>query len=128
MYWIAHRFVHDGKPWTLPELSSRLSIPDERVAELLTLLQERGLLLESSGDQPEYLLTHDPANLTIDSLMQLLRMSDEEQSLMEQRTCSVEAVDDLMQRVDLGIREQLQGMTLRDLVLDPLRFDSSEVA
>ncbi len=128
MYWIAQRFVHGGTPWTLLELAGKLALPGERVAEALTLLEERGLLLESCGDQPEYLLAHDPANLTIDSLLHILRMPDEEQEMMEQRIHSVAAVDDLMLRVDLGIREQLEGITLRDLVLKLEPSESPEVA
>ena len=126
MYWIAHRFVHDGKPWTLLELSTKVAMPGERVAEVLSLLQERDLLLESVGDPPEYLLIHDPANLTIERLLQLLRISDEEQELMEQRVSSVTAVDMLMQRVEQGVRERLDGMTLRDLVLGPGQLESGE--
>lgn len=127
MYWIAHRFVHDGKPWTLLDLSAKLAMPGQRVGEALVLLQERGLLTESCGDPPEYLMTHDPANLTIDRLLQVLRTSDEEQALMEQRIHSVPAIDGLLQRVELGIREHLDGMTLRDLVLEPEQASAVEV-
>ncbi len=125
MYWIAERFVHDGKPWTLNELARRLVLPGDRVGEILTLLQERGLVAESGGEPPEYLMLHDPANLTIDKLLRLLRMPDEEQSMMEKHLISVPAVDALLQRVELGVKEHLEGMTLRDLVLEPLEDEPS---
>ncbi len=125
MYWIAHRFVHDGKPWTLLELSSQLAMPGERIGEVLALLQERGLLLESGEEPPEYLLTHDPANLTLERLLHILRSSDEEQALIEQRLHSVAPVDAVLTRVEQGVGELLQGVTLRDLVLEPLQSDTT---
>ncbi len=124
MYWIVYRFVHDGKPWTLLELSSNLGLPGERVGELLVLLQDRGLVVESVDDPPGYLPMHDPANLTVDRLLHLLRIPDEEQSLMVQRIRSVQAVDKVLQRVDQGIREELDGLTLHDLVLQTESHDS----
>ena len=118
MYWIAEQFVHDGKPWTLMGLAGRLSMPGDRIGEVLSLLQERGLVAESVGEPPEYLLLHDPGNLTVEKLLRILRMPDDEQALMEARVTSVPAVDSLMQRMELGVKEHLGGMTLRDLVLE----------
>lgn len=126
MYWIAERFVHDGKPWSLMALASKMAMPGDRVGEVLTLLQERGLLVESGGEPPEYLILHDPANLSINKLLRILRMPDEEQEMMESRINSVTAVDALLQRMELGMKEHLGGMTLRDLVLEqsPDKFTS----
>lgn len=118
MYWIAERFVHDGKPWTLLGLSNKLAMPGDRVGEILTLLQERELLVESGSEPPEYLMLHDPANLTIDKLLRSLRRPDDEQAMMESRLNSVPEVDALLQRMELGVTEHLGGMTLRDLVLE----------
>lgn len=116
MYWIAERFIDGGRPLTLEDLSELLELPGDRVAEMLNLLQERELLVESGNELPEYLMVHDPANLTIDHLLQILRQPDEEQELMESQMRPVTAVEALMQRMELGTREHLNGMTLRDLV------------
>ena len=124
MYWVAERFVHDGKPWTLTGLANQLAMPGDRVGEILALLQERGLLVESCSDTPEYLMVHDPANLTIEKLLRILRLPDEEQAIMESRLNSVPAVDALLQRVELGVKEHMGGMTLRDLVLEPMQEES----
>lgn len=125
MYWIAYSFVHDEAPMTLESLSQRLSMPGDRVGETLQLLQERGLLTESGSEPPEYLLTHDPASLTIAELLELMRQPDEEQALMEAHIASVAAVDALLQGVDAGMREQLRGLTLRELVNEAARSDSA---
>ena len=118
MFWIAERFVHDNKPWTLMGLANKMAMSGDRVGEVLTLLQERGLVAESGGDPPEYLLLHDPSNLPIEKLLRILRMPDDEQALIEGRMNSVQAVDALLQRMELGVKEHLAGMTLRDLVLE----------
>ena len=117
MYWITDRFVHEGQPLSLDALTQKLHMPGDRVGETLQLLQDRGLLLESGSEPPAYLLTHDPANLTVAELMEIMRTPDEEQLLMENRLTSVAAVDALMSEVEAGIREHLDGKTLRELVV-----------
>ncbi|MFO7594126.1 MAG: YihY/virulence factor BrkB family protein [Pseudomonadota bacterium] len=117
MYWVTHRFVYEGEPFSLQSLVQQINMPGDRVAEALQLLQERGLLMESRNEPPEFLLQHDPDNLTIAELLEVLRRPDEEQALMEGRIRSVPAVDVLMQRMERGIREYLYGMTLRELAL-----------
>ncbi|HEX9802832.1 MAG TPA: hypothetical protein VGB35_06235, partial [Gammaproteobacteria bacterium] len=107
-----------GKAWNLMTLSSKISIPGDRIGEIITLLQERGLIAESGSEPPEYLLLHDPAALPIERLMRILRLPDDEQALMESRLVSVPEVDALLQRMELGMKEHLDGMTLRDLVME----------
>jgi membrane protein len=119
MYWITERFVHDGEPWNLITLSNKLTLPGDRAGEILSLLQERGLIAESGSELPEYLLLHDPAVLTIERMVRILRMPDEEQAMMESHLSSVPEVDVLLRRMELGVKEHLAGMTLRDLVVEP---------
>lgn len=117
MYWIAHRFVHDGKPLSIEELSQLLQMPGDRIGESLQLLQDKGLLLESGNEPPEYLLLHDPASLRVSDLLNKMRQPDEEQAMMESRVASVTAVDALMENMEQGVREHLNQLTLRELVL-----------
>ncbi len=117
MYWIAHRFVHDGKPLSVEQLSQFLQMPGDRIGEVLQLLQDRELLIESVNEPPEYLLLHDPENLHIADLLAQMRQPDEEQALMEDRVASVAAVDSLMENMEKGLRQHLNELTLRELVL-----------
>ncbi len=117
MYWIAHRFVHDGKPLSVDGLSHQLQMPGDRVGEILQLLQDRGLLLESGNEPPEYLLVHDPAGLHVADLLAQMRQPDEEQAQMEDRVASVAAVDSLLEHLEQGVRQHLSDLTLRELVL-----------
>jgi len=118
MYWIAHRFVDEGAPMTLDDLSHVLQMPGDRVGETVQLLEDRGLLLESGNEPPEFLLRRDPANLTIAELMDIVRLPDEEQLMMEGRVNSVAVVDALMNRIEFGVHEHLAGLTLRELILE----------
>jgi membrane protein len=117
MFRVAERFVHDGKPLTLEALAGQLAMPGDRVVEMLTLLQERGLLIASGNEPTEYLLLHDPGSLSIHAVLNVLRQPDDEQALLENRVHSVDAVDALMQRMELGVKEHLDGMSLRELVI-----------
>lgn len=117
MYWIAERFVRDGEPLSVEKLSQLLQMPGDRIGETLQLLLDRGLLLESANEPPEYLLVHDPANLHIAELLELMRRPDEEQAQMESHINSVAAVDSLVTGLEQGVRQHLNNLTLRELVL-----------
>jgi len=117
IYWITLRFVKDGKPLTLENLTELLCMPGERICEILELLQQRGVLIESNNEPPEYLLQHDPATLTIAGLLQLVRDPDEEQQMMASQLISVPVVDILHMRAEQGISKYLENMTLREMVL-----------
>ncbi len=117
MYRVTERFIHDGKPLTLEDLSELLAMPGDRVAEILALLQEHGLLVAGGSEPPVFLLLHDPESISVHRVLTILRHPDDEQALMERRVHSVDAIDGLMQRLELGVQEHLDGMSLRDLVM-----------
>lgn len=116
MYWIARHFEREGKPWTLEALSQQLHVPGDNLDEVLSLLQQRGLLVESASDTPEYLLVHDPEKLTVAALLAVLREANEEQQDNEGHCVSVVEVDTVMQRLNEGVIGVLDGMTLKQLV------------
>jgi len=118
MYWVAHRFVHESKPVSLEELTQLLRLPPDRVAEVVELLVERGLLAESATEPTGFLLLHDPAGQTLAEVMAAIRQPDRNYEQLQDRLYSLEAVDTVMERVDTGITEQLGGITLRALVTD----------
>ncbi len=116
MYWIARHFEAGDRPWSLEALSQQLHVPGDNLDEVLSLLQRRGLLLESASETPEYLLAHDPEKLTIAGLLAVLREPDEEQLDSEARCVSVSEVDALMQHLSEGVVGVLDGMSLKQLV------------
>ncbi len=116
MYWIARHFESGERPWSLEALSQQLHVPGDNLDEVLCVLQQRGLLLESASETPEYLLAHDPENLTIVHLLTILREADAEQQENEERCVSVPEVEALMQQLNQGMATVLDGMTLKQLV------------
>ncbi len=116
MYWIAGHFESGERPWSLEALSQQLHVPGDNLDEVLCVLQQRGLLLESASETPEYLLAHDPENLTIVHLLTILREADAEQQENEERCVSVPEVEALMQHLNQGVATVLDGMTLKQLV------------
>ena len=116
MYWIARHFEGGERPWTLEGLSVQLHVPGDNLDEVLSLLEQRGLLLESGSETPEYLLAHDPARITIAQLLGVLREPGAEQLDNEGRCVSVIEVDTLLQKISDGVVVALDGMTLKQLV------------
>lgn len=117
IYRIADRFVRLGQPLPQEQLAQQLQMPGERVAEVLELLCNRDLLLETGSEPPEFLLAHDPASLSLVQLLRKLRDPVEEQTLLAEKVCSEPAVDDLMNGMETAVAVWLQDMSLRDLVL-----------
>ncbi len=128
MYWIARHFENGERPWSLEALSQQLHVPGDNLDEVICVLQQRGLLLESASETPEYLLAHDPETLTIAQLLAILREADSEQQENEARCVSVPHVDALMQQLNQGVAGMLEGMTLKQLVQQrESGLDSDEV-
>ena len=116
MYRIAHVFVHRGKSQTLGMLADHLHLPMDRVGEVVQLLQDRELLVETASEPPEYLLGQDPATLGLAQLLGTIRGPREEQTLLERQVASEPSVDDVLIRIDQSINETLGTASLRDLV------------
>ncbi len=116
MYRVAHVFVHRGMPLTLDKLADHLRVPPDRVGEVVQLLQDRGLLVETASEPPEYLLGHDPATLGMAQLLGSIRSPREEQALLEGRVASEPLVDEMLGRMDQAVTEALGEVTLRDMV------------
>ena len=116
MYRIAHVFVHRGKPQTLEMLADHLRLPMDRVGEVVQLLQDRGLLVETASEPPEYLLGQDPATLGLAQLLGSIRSPGEEQTRLEGRVASELPVDEVLSRMELAVNEALGAVTLRELV------------
>ena len=116
MYRIAHVFVHRGKSQTLGMLADHLHLPMDRVGEVVQLLQDRDLLVETASEPPEYVLGQDPATLGLAQLLGTIRGPREEQTLLERQVASEPSVDDVLSRMDQSVTEALGEATLRDLV------------
>ncbi|MEQ9394520.1 YihY/virulence factor BrkB family protein [Haliea sp.] len=116
MYRIAHVFVYRGKPQTLEMLADHLRLPMDRVGEVVQLLQDRGLLVETASEPPEYLLGQDPATLGLAQLLASIRGPREEQTRLERQVASELPVDEVLSRMELAVNEALGAVTLRELV------------
>jgi membrane protein len=116
MYRVTDVFVHRGKALTLELLADQLRVPLDRIVEIVQLLQERALLVETASEPPEYLLAQDPATLGLSQLYAIIRSPREEQTLLEGRVASEPPVDALLGQLDQAVSEVLGEATLRDLV------------
>lgn len=126
MYRIADVFVHRGMPLTVDALGDRLQAPPDRVGEVVQLLQDRGFLVETSSQPPEYLLAQDPATLTLAQLLGSIRSPFGEQALLEQRVISEPSVDTVLSGTEQAVNDALAETTLRDLVASEVGGSAEE--
>ncbi|PLW82353.1 ribonuclease BN [Kineobactrum sediminis] len=115
MYRVAYRFIHDEGPLSLDDLADVLHIPVDRTAEVVQLLLDRHLLLETNSEPAMYALATDPAGLELADLLQLIRSPGNEQAVLESQILAGAPVDAVLEQMERGGREQLGGQTLRDL-------------
>lgn len=128
MYRVTERFVKGETPVYLDQLAQHLAIPGDRVAETITLLNNRGLLLETSDDPPCIILAIDPAGLTLADLLVRLRDPTDEQAVLASQLHSAPEVDHILREMDSALVARLKGITLRDLALGHEGHASKEAA
>jgi membrane protein len=117
MVLIGRRFFSGEPAWNTQALSQQLSVPDECVEELLTVLTAHGLLIVLSGEAVAWMPARDLSTIAIADIVQALRNAHEEEFPM-QAAWNETRVATVLADVDAAWREATGAMTLRDLVLE----------
>ncbi|HEY0634685.1 MAG TPA: YihY/virulence factor BrkB family protein [Gammaproteobacteria bacterium] len=123
---VADSYCNERAPWTQERLVQRLRIPGDTLGEVVDLLQARQLLVETAAELPEYLPAHSPETVTIARLLAEIREAGEEQSEFDSSALSLPVVDGLFERVQEGMADALNGMTLKDLVSVPVAMVAAD--
>ncbi len=116
MYLVGVSYYNEQPLWTLDGLAQRLDLPGESVAEVLDLLLERGMIIETCTDPPGYLPAHDLEKISLERLRDAIREAGEQEFLLSRRALSLPVVDAVLSRAEEGVTTAFDGMTLRDLV------------
>jgi len=116
MYFIGYNFVNNQKPWTLNTLVEHMNLPVDVVHEVIILLEKKELLLETGDDPPAFIPARDIDTITEKEIFNAVRAVDPEVLAVEQRIISVDAVEDVMKRLDSAFRDAMGERTLRDIV------------
>lgn len=117
MFIIADNY-HRGLPhWRLDALIDRLELPVEPVLDVLTLLEKRGLILESSDEPPSFFPSRDIETITLGEVLSSTRAAEEEHYSIDERFLTVPEVDGVITALDDAASSALRDMTVKDLVL-----------
>jgi membrane protein len=113
---IAKSHFQGGESWTRERLAQHIGVPTETVKNVLMVFEERGLLIMAGEETPVYVPARAPENISIKEIMALVRMADEDK--YEKMLLTEKRVDQLIKEVDAAVEQVLEGVSLKDIVLD----------
>ncbi|MCW9025376.1 MAG: YihY/virulence factor BrkB family protein [Gammaproteobacteria bacterium] len=113
---IASHYYRDEPRWTSESLAEHLAIPHDILFELLDLLTQSNLIVETNDTPPTYVPAHDPASLTLDSILALIHHYGEQNYLLKEQALQHSPVQQLFKEMDGSFKTSLAGKTLKDLI------------
>ena len=116
MFLVGRSFHRNEQQWTFVTLTRRLGMPADFVRQILSLLEEKGLLVPTHSDPPAYLPAKDLEIITLDEIISTVRVAGEDSYGPGKSLASIPAVDGIIRSVDAAIAASLEKQTLRDLV------------
>ncbi len=116
MYFIGYNFSNNKNPWTLNTLVEHMNLPVDIIHDVIVLLEQNKLILETGDDPPAFIPARDIGTITEEEIFNAVRAVDPETLSVEQRIISVDAVEDVMKRLDAAYGEALGNRTLRDII------------
>jgi membrane protein len=116
MFLVGYNFYHNKAHWEFASLSERLGLPAARVQEVLTAIEERGLLVQAQGEPPAYLPARDLEAITLNDIISAVRVSGKDAPISGKSLAAIPAVDDIMKHIEDAISLSLEKQTLKDLV------------
>ncbi|RPI35191.1 MAG: YihY/virulence factor BrkB family protein [Nitrospiraceae bacterium] len=116
MYYIGYNFLNDRKPWTLDTLVEQLGLPADVIQEVIALLKQNNLLIETGDDPPAFVPARDIGRIRQKEILVAAGSGDSEVFSAERKTSSVPCVEDIMNRLDAACGDILGEKTLKDAV------------
>lgn len=125
MYRVADAY-HDGSnEWDIERLSIALNVPADELSGVTGRLERAGLLLVTEGPESRFVPGRDIDNIPLEMIRAAVRRADPVLDHDESNVPISEAVREMRECVEEAVREQLVGITLRDVVRKK-RFPRSE--
>ena len=112
MYLVGERFVAGGPRWTINGLAERLDVPGTTLDQVVSALQQHGLVLDVEDDTVAP--ARDLGSIPLDAVLDAVRHETPDPRRPAPRP--VPDADAVAQVADEALRSSLGGRTLRDLV------------
>lgn len=117
MFLVGRSFLFNQQHWHFASLTQKLGMPSEFVAEVLSILQDRGLLVPTNSEPPGYLPAKDLETITLNEIISSVRISGEDAHSASRSLASIPEINDIMKHIEQAITLSLDRQTLKDLVL-----------
>jgi len=98
-------------------LAEHLGLPLEAVGRILDLLVRQGLVIEVAAEPVGYVPARAVDTILLSELLGAIRRAEEGRIVSEARLTACGPVDGVMERVERSLEHELDGETLRDLIV-----------
>ncbi|HTY20515.1 MAG TPA: YhjD/YihY/BrkB family envelope integrity protein [Geobacteraceae bacterium] len=112
---IGAAFHSGSKPWTALHLAEELDIPVRVIRELLAFLMESDYILANAGENLTYTPARELDQIAVKDVILSLRNYGQELGFAA-RNDSLIRMEKIMRRLDDGMENALEGLTLKGLV------------
>ncbi len=116
MYLIGKAYRDGAPPWTFTALTQRLGVPMHALEIVLSAMQQRGLLTQTSDDPPAYLPARDLEAISLPELLGTVRAAGEEPYLNPDTLLASKEIEPILRQIDQAAGECVRHLTLKDLV------------
>jgi len=117
MYFIGANHYHNKPAWTIDMIVQELKLPVDPVYDIISVLQNNGLILETADEPPAYVPARDIETITLSELLNVVRMAEKETLIIERKVISVPDVDSVLEVLETSTKKALGEQTLKDMVL-----------
>jgi membrane protein len=118
MYLIGKSYYEGKQPWSLIALADNLFLPTETVREALTRLEKNGLLVALHSESESFLPARAPETLSMQEIYQAVRESEGVSESTIENIQFPGKVQELLTKMEQSACAILDGLTLRDWLLD----------
>ncbi len=117
MFLICYNFHHNKKPWSLNSLVERMDLPVEPIYDVLNVLEQNNLIIETHDDPPAYSPARDIDTITLKEFLRSVRANEKEAYAVEKKIYFIPEIDEVMKMLDEAISNSLGDKTLKSLVI-----------
>jgi len=117
MYFIGYNFYHNRHPYTLDALSSLFKLNIDIINDVLELLKQNELIIETAGTPESYLPARDLETITLIELLNAVRIGNRSAISIDNQFHPVSEVERVISSIDNANSDVLADSTLKDMVL-----------
>lgn len=113
---VAGHFMAGERATSLPEFTHLLGVPTLLLEPVLTALEERGLLVRSAADPPQYLPARDPALISVIQVLDAVRTAGEAHFFSPDALPTPPPVEQVLDQMQSAVASAVGAISLRELV------------